>query len=1055
MTDPAGRSLSFQTNAQGKVTQATDPAGRRVSFVYDATGYLVTQLTDAGGGVTGFSYAPEPDPAHPQYHLIRVVSPNANARGTGSGNVVTNAYDGTALSSETGGTGRTMFYAYDTPAPAPGTPSTNTTTITDPNGHVVVARHTNYLLGSITRGSSSAQQTTSSFAHDPVAMQTTSTTDPRGHVWRSTYDASANLLTRTDPLGRTTSYAYDPQNRPLTETDPLGVTTSYAYDANENLTSVARPLTGTGQTQRTTYAYDPGKPGDLTGVTDPNGKASTSTYDANGNRASQTDPLGDKKTFGYDPVGRLTSSVSPRGNAAGADPAQYTTRYGYDALDDLTSVTDPLGDRTTLAYDPNQNLIGRTDANGHRTSYAYDRFDEPTTVTRPDGSTLGTGYDNAGNVIGQTDPAGQTTTYGYDALNRRTSETDPLGRTRSYGYDPTGNRTALTDPAGQTTSDGHDDANQLTSVAYSDNRTPGVAYGYDDDGQRTSMSDGTGASSYAYDSLHRLTRHSDGAGHTVTYGYDLKDQPTAIGYPSSLGGGGGTVTRGYDDAGRLSSVGDWLGHTTRFGYDPDSQLTTQAYPNGATATQAYDNADRLTSIADTSSAAGQFLNLPYGRDPAGQLSSEGPKTFAYDQNNRLQGQSTAPAVTYGYDTADNPTSTTLSGGASKTMSYDDAHQLTAMTTTGSPTATYAYDPNGNRTSDGITPGAYAYDQANRLTGFLTSTTYAYDGDGLRTSKTGLTGAEPYTWDTAAPLPEIIGDANTAYITGPTGLPLEQITNTGDVHYYHQDQLGSTRAITDQAGNVTATSTYDPYGNPVSQTGTLPNPFGYAGQYTDPETGLQYLRARYYDPQTQNFLSRDPLTPTTRTPYTYTNNTPTNTTDPTGLQCSTGGQDGGSGAGEVQPAPAEFGLPTLPITGFFYNPDLVGDPHDPLTLIGIIPGGKVLRGIAALGRLLGIADKAAKAAEDASAVVGAAEHGAEGGPKVSPNFEPPTNAAQAPPTDIPPGWRVRSMPPAPGYPNGYWKLEKPMSQGGWQGIDPSTMLPGSQPETHVPFPGDGG
>ena len=74
----------------------------------------------------------------------------------------------------------------------------------------------------------------------------------------------------------------------------------------------------------------------------------------------------------------------------------------------------------------------------------------------------------------------------------------------------------------------------LVSVAYSDNRTPGVAYGYDADGQRTSMSDGTGASSYAYDSLHRLTTHSDGAGHTVTYGYDLNNQPTAIGYPYAL-----------------------------------------------------------------------------------------------------------------------------------------------------------------------------------------------------------------------------------------------------------------------------------------------------------------------------------------------------------------------------------------------------------------------------------------------------------------------------------------------------------------------------------------
>jgi len=905
VTDPAGRSLSFETNAQGMITRATDPAGRQVSFVYDATGYLVTRLTDAAGGVTTFSYAPEPDPARPKYHLVRIVRPNGYAQ--------SNAYEGAALASETGGPqDRTMLYAYDTPAPdTGGTPSTSTTTITDPKGNVVVARHTNYLLTSLTRGSGSAQAATSSFTHDPVAMRPTSTTDPRGSVWRSTYDAGANLLTGSDPLGHTTTYTYDAQNQPRTETDPLGVTTTHSYDANSNLTSTSRPLTGTPDTQRTTYAYDPAHPGDLTSMTDPNGKTWGYAYDASGQRSSQTDPLGDKQTFGYDPVGRLTSSVSPRGNASGANPDDYTTTYGYDPLDDLKSITDPLGHTTSLDYDPNRNLIGRTDANGHKTSYAYDRFDEPVMVTRPDGSTLATDYDKAGNPATQTDPAGKTTTYGYDALNRRTSETDPLGRTRTYGYDTTSNRTSLTDPAGQTTTNGYDDANRRTSVAYSDNRTPGVAYGYDADGQRTSMSDGTGQSSYAYDSLHRLTTHSDGAGHTVTYGYDLNNHPTAIGYPPGLGGGGGTVTRGYDDAGRLASVADWLGNTTQFGYDPNSQLSTQTYPNGASATQAYDNADRLTNISDTSPAAGQFLNLAYGRDPAGLLTSEGTKTFGYDQNNRLQGQSAAPAVSYGYDPADNPTSATVAGGPPTAMDYDAAHQLTTMTTgasgvDGSPptTATYAYDPNGNRTSDGITPGAYSYDQANRLTGYLTSTTYAYDGDGLRTSKTGLTGAEPYTWDTAAPLPEIIGDASTAYITGPGGLPLEQITSSGDVHYYHQDQLGSTRAITDQTGNVAATSTYDPYGNPVSQTGTLTNPFGYAGQYTDPETGLQYLRARYYDPQTQNFLTRDPLTPTTRTPYTYTNNSPTNNTDPTGLDCAGTGQGDGSGGGSVGPGPGE-------------------------------------------------------------------------------------------------------------------------------------------------------
>jgi hypothetical protein len=57
----------------------------------------------------------------------------------------------------------------------------------------------------------------------------------------------------------------------------------------------------------------------------------------------------------------------------------------------------------------------------------------------------------------------------------------------------------------------------------------------------------------------------------------------------------------------------------------------------------------------------------------------------------------------------------------------------------------------------------------------------------------------------------------------------------------------------------------------------------------------------------------------------------------------------------------------------------------------------------------------------------------------------------PPKDLPPGWRIRTMPPTKQYPNGYWKMEKPMKDGSWQAIDPSTMKPGGRPQTHVEFP----
>jgi len=78
----------------------------------------------------------------------------------------------------------------------------------------------------------------------------------------------------------------------------------------------------------------------------------------------------------------------------------------------------------------------------------------------------------------------------------------------------------------------------------------------------------------------------------------------------------------------------------------------------------------------------------------------------------------------------------------------------------------------------------------------------------------------------------------------------------------------------------------------------------------------------------------------------------------------------------------------------------------------------------------------------------------GVPQLSPKFQPPTNPPQMPPPpeNLPPGWKVWEHPePAPNYENGYWKLLKPLDNGGWQRIDPSTMKPGTHPETHVPFP----
>ena len=106
--------------------------------------------------------------------------------------------------------------------------------------------------------------------------------------------------------------------------------------------------------------------------------------------------------------------------------------------------------------------------------------------------------------------------------------------------------------------------------------------------------------------------------------------------------------------------------------------------------------------------------------------------------------------------------------------------------------------------------------------------------------------------------------------------------TFNAQYFHQDHLGSTRVLTDSGGAVVATQTFDAYGALAAKTGVATTNIGFAGQYRDSESGLIYLRARYYDPSTAQFLSRGPIEHITGQPYLYANNNPVNNIDPTGL-----------------------------------------------------------------------------------------------------------------------------------------------------------------------------
>src|SRR5207245_1284737 len=169
--------------------------------------------------------------------------------------------------------------------------------------------------------------------------------------------------------------------------------------------------------------------------------------------------------------------------------------------------------------------------------------------------------------------------------------------------------------------------------------------------------------------------------------------------------------------------------------------------------------------------------------------------------------------------------------------------------TGDGSNTYAYDTLNRATNYNSQTANYAYNAADEITKTPANSSFTYDAAGELTAMGGTT----YTYD--------------------------QRGNRTQIKSH-----GQTNLTYDQANRMPAYGSPGsyPYGNVTSSTGTLTNPFRFAGQYLDTESGLYYLRARYYDPATAQFISRDPLVMAAREPYAYSTDNPLNSTDISGL-----------------------------------------------------------------------------------------------------------------------------------------------------------------------------
>jgi RHS repeat-associated protein len=222
---------------------------------------------------------------------------------------------------------------------------------------------------------------------------------------------------------------------------------------------------------------------------------------------------------------------------------------------------------------------------------------------------------------------------------------------------------------------------------------------------------------------------------------------------------------------------------------------------------------------------------------------------------------------------------TLTGISGQAANYDNNDRVVGM----------SYDANGNTLGAGGT--AIAYDSQDRLTSFNNgAAAMVYDGDGNRVSKTAAGATTVYPVDEGNPtgLAQVVeelssgGTVQRRYLYGLERIGQTQVAASA-ASYYGYDGHGDVRYLTDVTGKVTDTYDYDAFGNVVGSTGATANVYRYQGEAFDSETGLYYLRARYYDPVAGRFLSVDPMADQGEHPYSYAGADPVNGHDPTRTQ----------------------------------------------------------------------------------------------------------------------------------------------------------------------------
>ncbi len=921
-----GRLVTAYTyDSVGRTTsEVTDPDGlaRRTTYTYDLAGNVQTV---ASGGAA--SNVPWPVNATPE--TVRYTYDDAGnaeqetVQGVTESRTTVYDYDQRGLvSSVTDPGGNRTDYAYD----EIGRPLSTTAP---------------EVLTETAASTPTTSRPTTWTGYDTFGAVTESV-DALGNVNRTTYDRLGRTSTATAPdylapgaaraVTPRVGYAYDALGNTVESTDPRGAVTSYTYDRQNRLTSKKVPVGQDDERGEWSYTYT--RTGQLLSVTDPTGARAETTYDDLDRPVTSTEierrpqPGAFTTRNTYDDAGNVVRQTLPGGG---------DSTFVYDGLGQLVRATDPGNVVSHLGYDMSGREVRTTDGQGRTSAKTYDTLgrlveDSDLDATNSPIREVTYGYDAGGNLTSATDPLGGVTSYEYDALGRLTSQREPVtdekSITTSFGYDALGNRTRYTDGRGNATLYTLNTLGLTESVTEpATERDPGLAdrtwtTSYDVGGlpvkvvapggvvrERTYDRAGllvgetgsgaeseTAARTFRYDAAGRLTRASAPGGDN-TYTYDDRGALLEAAGPS------GDATYAYNSDGLLVSRTDAAG-TASFGWT-SRQLTSATDPlTGSTQNYGYDS-------------SGAVDRIDYG---AGQS-----REFTYDELGRLDTDTVststgAPIAStdYGYDSDDHLTSKKTAGAADageNTYGYDDAGRLTSWTSEGT-TTEYGWDDSGNRTGNGekaatfdernrlLSDGDYTYDHTAR--GTLASRTssglteeFAFDAFDRMTTA-GESGTE-YTYDSldrvasrngadfsyAGLTPDPVKDNNSTYGRGASDEILSVLEGTGDAQLTvtdkHGDVVGDMSATDGTASALTASTVYDPFGETAGDT---TGNAGYQGDWTDPDTDQVNMGARWYDPGTGAFDSRDSYTYASGSSilanrYTYGAGSPMDYSDPDG------------------------------------------------------------------------------------------------------------------------------------------------------------------------------